>query len=378
MLDSGQYRRIRIGGYGLPIHLAAVGLVVAALLLWFVADRIGAGDPTGDQVIRSLTAIEPSENDGDVEPAAGLALAGGPGADGAGNDADLGPAADGDADPAPGDRSDVEADHGLEPHRKPLPGSAAAMVSALDEAESAIRSPGLTNGQLDSWGRRQQSLYRHLSFNAEWAPEVVAKTDPTLRDAVTRNWEARRNLSALVNTETRHAELPAWRVKPPLPPQTLIGYYKQAEADTGISWEFLAAINLIETRMGRIEGVSTAGAIGPMQFLPTTWAECCEGDPSVPADAIAGAAKYLTIRGGPENMDKAIFGYNNSQYYVDAVTAYAEVMMENERAYYGYHAWEIYFLTTEGLIRIPVGYEQAEPILASTWLAENPETLFSK
>ncbi|MGI9597018.1 MAG: lytic transglycosylase domain-containing protein [Acidimicrobiales bacterium] len=265
----------------------------------------------------------------------------------------------------------------LEPFELPLPADGPSMVAALDEAEMTVRSPDLTNAQLDGWGRRQQSLYRHLSFHPEWADVVLAGVDREIRNAVALNWEARQNLSALVNTETRHEELPAWRVVTPLPPQTLIEYYKQAEADHGIQWEFLAGINLVETRMGRIEGISTAGAIGPMQFLPTTWAECCDGDPAVPADAIAGAAKYLTIRGGPENMNRAIFGYNNSDYYVDAVTAYATVMMENERAYYGYHAWEIYFLSTEGLIRIPVGYEQLEPIPATTWLERHPETLFS-
>ncbi len=264
------------------------------------------------------------------------------------------------------------------PSALPLPDTAVALAAALDEAERAVRDTALTDADRDEWGRRQQSLYRHLSFNNAWADDVVANVDPALTDAVRLNWSARQSLSSLVNTETLHSELPAWRVLAPLPPETLLGYYKQAEADTGVAWEFLAAINLVETRMGRIQGVSTAGAIGPMQFLPTTWAECCEGDPSVPADAIAGAAKYLTDRGGPENMNRAIFGYNNSDYYVTAITSYASVMMADEQAYYGYHAWEIYFLSTEGLIRIPVGYEQLEPIPATDWLAQYPETLFAR
>ncbi len=258
----------------------------------------------------------------------------------------------------------------------PLPTSAAEMITGLNDAETAVRDPSLTIPELDSWGRRQQMLYRHLVNNEEWADQIVAEVEADVRPAVEQNWQARLSLQALVDTETLHAELPAWRVVAPAPADELLGYYKAAEEETGIEWEFLAAINLIETRMGRIQGISTAGALGPMQFLPTTWAECCEGDPTVPADAIAGAARYLTIRGGPEDMSGAIWGYNNSDYYVDAVTAYAAVMMENERAYYGYHAWEIYFRSTEGLIRIPVGYEQAEPVAAADWLAEHPETLF--
>jgi hypothetical protein len=273
--------------------------------------------------------------------------------------------------------SEAEPEPTVDPAQRPMPTTASEMAAELTAAELAVRDETATNSELDAWGRRQQALYRHLGFNSDWADEALAGVDPLVADAAALNWNARLSLSSLVNTEKLHDELPAWRVNPPLPPAQLIEYYKAAEAESGIQWEFLAAINLIETRMGRIEGVSTAGAVGPMQFLPTTWAECCEGDPTDPADAIPGAARYLTIRGGPENMERAIWGYNNSDYYVEAVTSYATVMMENERAYYGYHAWEIYFLSTEGLIRIPVGYEQLEPIAATAWLADNPETLFT-
>ena len=69
-----------------------------------------------------------------------------------------------------------------------------------------------------------------------------------------------------------------------------IADYRAAEAATGIDWYWLAAIHLQETRMGRIIGTSSAGAVGPMQFLPTTWARCCTGDPTVTRDAIIGAA----------------------------------------------------------------------------------------
>lgn len=264
-----------------------------------------------------------------------------------------------------------------DPGDQPLPDSSAAMVESLNAAEAAIRDTTLTVESRSAWGRRQQALYRVLSANEAWVTDVVSSVDDEVRAAVELNWAARQNLSSLLNTEELHSELPAWRVNAPPPAEELISYYKQAEEEWGIEWEFLAGINLIETRMGRIQGVSTAGAIGPMQFLPTTWAECCDGDPTVPKDAISGAAKYLTIRGGPENMERAIWGYNNSDYYVNAVTAYANVLMADEQAYYGYHAWEIYFLSTEGLIRIPVGYEQLEPIAATEWLEQNPDSLFA-
>ena len=67
--------------------------------------------------------------------------------------------------------------------------------------------------------------------------------------------------------------LPAWRIIQPEPAANLLNYYRKAEAATGIEWEVLAAVNLVETGMGRIDGTSVANAQGPMQFLPTTWAE---------------------------------------------------------------------------------------------------------
>ena len=54
--------------------------------------------------------------------------------------------------------------------------------------------------------------------------------------------------------------LPAWQIVRPLPAEQLLAYYHEAEAATGVPWYYLASINLIETRMGRIHGLSTAGA----------------------------------------------------------------------------------------------------------------------
>ena len=65
-------------------------------------------------------------------------------------------------------------------------------------------------------------------------------------------------------------------------------------------WTYLAAIHLVETRMGRIRGASTAGARGPMQFLPSTWALYgAGGDINDPRDAILAAARLLRHHGAP-------------------------------------------------------------------------------
>ena len=84
--------------------------------------------------------------------------------------------------------------------------------------------------------------------------------------------------------------------------------------------------------MGRIHGLSTAGAQGPMQFLPSTWAACCTGDIEDAHDAIVGAATYLKMSGAPDDMDKAILAYNHDTRYLDAVKAYAANMAADERA----------------------------------------------
>ncbi len=257
----------------------------------------------------------------------------------------------------------------------PLPVDAAGVAAELSAAELALRDPAVDDLTSAPIGRRQQQMYRLISANPDWAPEVLAAVDPEILPAVELNWAARQDLSALVRSGTLSSTLPAWRINEPAPAAELISFYKEAEEQTGIRWTYLAAINLVETRMGRIEGLSTAGAVGPMQFLPSTWTGCCEGDPTVDRDAIIGAGVYLTLVGGPDDMQSALFGYNRSQRYVDAVSAYAAVLEENELAYRGYHSWEVYFLSSAGLIRMPSGYEEPEAVDAAAWLAENPEAL---
>src|SRR5690606_18142456 len=153
-------------------------------------------------------------------------------------------------------------------------------------------------------------------------------------------------------------KVPAWQIVEPEPPEALLGYYREAEATTDIEWEYLAAINLVETGFGRIDGLSVAGAQGPMQFLPTTWAErgIGEGDINDPHDAIHAAARYLVRRGGPADMQRALRGYNNSANYVQAVTIYADMLRRDERTLWVLHEWEIHYLSSVGDLWLPVGY----------------------
>ncbi|WP_157246108.1 lytic transglycosylase domain-containing protein [Nonomuraea typhae] len=118
-------------------------------------------------------------------------------------------------------------------------------------------------------------------------------------------------------------------------PGSYLELYKQsATRCPGLSWTVLAAIGQVESGHGRNNGPSSAGALGPMQFMPATWkAYGVDGDGDgkkdiwSPYDAVPGAANYLCANGagkGGEKLRKAIWFYNHSWSYVNKVMGYAE------------------------------------------------------
>jgi hypothetical protein len=109
-------------------------------------------------------------------------------------------------------------------------------------------------------------------------------------------------------------------------PPFLLSIYQAAGIQYGIRWEVLAAINEIETDYGRNLNVSSAGAMGWMQFIPSSWKTYgvdANGDgkidPYNPVDAIFAAARYLKAAGADQDLRKAIFSYNHADWYVDSV-----------------------------------------------------------
>jgi len=118
---------------------------------------------------------------------------------------------------------------------------------------------------------------------------------------------------------------------PPAFPQQLsypqlLAIWQRAGAEYQIRWQVLAAINKVESNFGRNMGPSSAGAIGWMQFMPSTWERWgvdANGDgladPWNAEDAIAAAARYLAASGGTTDVSRAIFSYNHAQWYVDEV-----------------------------------------------------------
>src|SRR4051794_2119446 len=116
-------------------------------------------------------------------------------------------------------------------------------------------------------------------------------------------------------------------------PLFLLPIYQAAGIQYGIRWEVLAAINEIETDYGRNLNVSSAGAVGWMQFLPSTWKTWgVDGnhdhrkDPYNPVDAIFSAARYLKAAGGQKDLNRAIFAYNHAGWYVDSVILRARLI----------------------------------------------------
>lgn len=247
----------------------------------------------------------------------------------------------------------------------------AQLADDLVADEQALRDPSTPEPALTNAARRQQSAYRAIGRHSEWDAIVRPRIPASLLEIYDLNVDARRQLYPM--TEVKDT-VPAWRIVPPAPAEALLGYYREAEAGSGVGWNYLAAINLIESRLGSIEGVSTAGAQGPMQFLPTTFDAYGEGgDIYSPRDSIMAAGRYLAANGFANDRDQAIFRYNNANRYVRAVNDYAAVLAADPAAYAGYYRWDVYYRTTAGDVLLPIGYESTSPIPVDVYLAAHPQ-----
>jgi hypothetical protein len=228
------------------------------------------------------------------------------------------------------------------------------LADQLAADEAALRSPATPAADLPVLARRQQAAYRALSARPEVLPRVLARLPEALRPVAQANVDAGAELRAMTTPKT---DLPPWRILTPPPPEELQRYYQEAESATKVPWAYLAAVHLVETRMGRIRGTSTAGAQGPMQFLPSTWARWGGGgDINDPHDAILAAGRYLQSSGAPGDLHRALFAYNHSEHYVRAVTLYAQQIEADPRAYLAYHAWQVYYITPHGDLWLEEGY----------------------
>jgi cell wall-associated NlpC family hydrolase len=114
--------------------------------------------------------------------------------------------------------------------------------------------------------------------------------------------------------------------------QDLVEIWHRAGEAYGVPWQILASINKIESNFGRNMGPSSAGAVGWMQFLPSTWERWgVDGDgdgladPWNATDAVYAAARYLAATGIHTDLRRAVFAYNHSDAYVDDVISTARI-----------------------------------------------------
>ncbi len=125
-------------------------------------------------------------------------------------------------------------------------------------------------------------------------------------------------------------------------PLFLLPIYQAAAFQYDVPWQILAAINEVETNYGTDLSVSTAGAVGWMQFMPATWLQygvdatnASYADPYNPVDAIFAAARYLHAAGASQNLHAAILAYNHSQEYVESVLLRARLIAGYPRSVVG-------------------------------------------
>ncbi|HEX8099821.1 MAG TPA: transglycosylase SLT domain-containing protein [Actinomycetota bacterium] len=192
----------------------------------------------------------------------------------------------------------------------------------------------------------QQRIYRLLMRDPRLARRVVRLLPSSLRGSAIANVEAGSKLLSLVTPIKTPA---AFETGPPEPAGLLLRWLKQAGRRFGVAWEVLAAVMYVESKFGRVKAVSTAGAQGPMQFLPSTWARYgLGGDVRDPHDAILGAANYLRASGAPGDYRGALYAYNHAAAYVDGVLLYANEMRKEERSFFAYYNWQVFVVTTKG------------------------------
>jgi hypothetical protein len=239
----------------------------------------------------------------------------------------------------------------LPPPAAPIPHQPAALVATLRRTESELAAAigrwdtgSAPTREVTLLALYDQRAIRLLGTNAPLARAVVAR-DPWLTDDV----RARTDLQRLAPNRPG----PTPRTGTPPSAERLLSWYRAAQRRFGVRWQLLAAVNFVESAFGKVRNNSVSGAQGPMQFLPATWrAYGLGGDIHEPRDAIFGAANYLAANGGRTDEARALYHYNPSALYVDAVQRYTRRITRVRWAFYRYYAWQVFVRTSAGLRRI--------------------------
>jgi membrane-bound lytic murein transglycosylase B len=244
---------------------------------------------------------------------------------------------------------------------EPLPRDPAALATRLTQVGGDLNASigeWLRNGDPSRGGPPEavtlqalfvQRAYRLLAQRPRLAsatlPRLPARLRPSSRDVVT----AIRDLMRLTPPSHRRH----FKTGPAAPAGRLLDFYREAQRRFGVAWNVLASVNLVETDFNRIRSSSSAGAQGPMQFEPSTWrAYGLGGNIHDPHDAILGAANYLHRSGAPGSYHRALYGYNPSPLYVDAVLRYARQIAAGPRGFFSFYPWQVFVRTPSGERRL--------------------------
>jgi membrane-bound lytic murein transglycosylase B len=208
-----------------------------------------------------------------------------------------------------------------------------ALAVALDRWDKAGPPPPA----VVTASQYQQRVIRVLAAN----PPLARRVEQRL-PAVVPDIKARLDLNRLAERSPPLRSRP--RVGAAVLPGRLLQWYREAQQRFGVRWQLLAAINFVESAFGRVRNTSGAGAQGPMQFMPATWrAYGLGGNVHDPHDAILGAANYLAANNARHDERTALFHYNPSTLYVDAISRYANHMARSRDAFYVYYCWRVHF-----------------------------------
>ena len=211
--------------------------------------------------------------------------------------------------------------------RQPATPSTQPVAGPLDFVDSQIQELKLPGGP----GRTGPPAPKSLRALGGETPQHSSE-HAAARDAAPAG-DAAAAGGHLLGPATLPAQIPNFFIGHFAIPPFLLSIYQAAGIQYGIPWEVLAAINEIETDYGRNLNVSSAGALGWMQFMPGSWRmygvdanEDGRKDPYNPVDAVFAAARYLKAAGADTDLAKAIFAYNHAGWYVDSVIERARLL----------------------------------------------------
>jgi hypothetical protein len=232
-------------------------------------------------------------------------------------------------------------------------GGPARLAGQLTAAETVLAGGDAPPALMARQALIVQLACLRVAAHPGWAGVVTEKVAPARRAAAAADIAATADLVALTRPRPR---LPPWRVVAAENPATLLADYRATQAATGVGWSYLAAINFVETDFGRVAGPSSAGAQGPMQFMPATWAVYGHGSIHRPRNAILAAGRFLAGHGAARSIGSALYAYNPSWRYVDAVLRYARRLRADPQALMGYYRRQVVYRLAGGWVLLPAGY----------------------